>query len=171
MDPSQFTESKTGDLVVVSPVTVGSHAFVPPPLPPAWIWPEHPWQEPLPLQQLGDLAGWEAGASGFQDRSRLADRTLMIQQKSRASLWLGITAFATLVAGGQADSTVLIVLSAALYTSAIVAYLLAKDRSVAWTLLGHVSEKKIGHLGRISGRAYSASIQQRAMPRTASSRD
>ncbi|MBW2231039.1 MAG: hypothetical protein JRH17_11700, partial [Deltaproteobacteria bacterium] len=60
----------------------------------------------------------------------------MIQQKSRASLWLGITAFATLVAGGQADSTVLIVLSAALYTSAIVAYLLAKDRSVAWTLLG-----------------------------------
>ncbi len=60
----------------------------------------------------------------------------MIQQHSRASLWLIIAALPTFVAGGAADSGVLIVLSAALYTGAVVAYLLAKGRSVGWTLLG-----------------------------------
>jgi hypothetical protein len=60
----------------------------------------------------------------------------MIRQKSQASLWLGIAALPTLVAGSAADSAVLLVLSAALYTGAIVAYLVAKGRSVAWTFLG-----------------------------------
>jgi len=60
----------------------------------------------------------------------------MIQQQRRASLWLGIAALPTLVAGGAAESAVLVVLSAALYTGAIVAYLVAKGRSVAWAFLG-----------------------------------
>ena len=61
---------------------------------------------------------------------------LMIEQQSRASLWLDIAALPTFVAGVGTDNAVLLVSSAALYTGAIVAYLLAKGRSVAWTLLG-----------------------------------
>lgn len=79
---------------------------------------------------------WSTRASGFQGRDRPADAMPMIRQKSRASLWLGIAALPTLVAGSAADSAVLLVLSAALYTGAIVAYLVAKGRSVAWTFLG-----------------------------------
>lgn len=61
---------------------------------------------------------------------------LMIRQHSRASLWLGIAALPTFVVGASAESALPLALSAALYTSAIVAYLLAKGRSVAWALLG-----------------------------------
>ncbi len=60
----------------------------------------------------------------------------MIQQQRRASLWLGIAALPTLVAGGAAESAVLVGLSVALDAGAIVAYLVAKGRSVAWTFLG-----------------------------------
>ncbi len=60
----------------------------------------------------------------------------MIRRQKRASLWLGVAALPTFIAGGAADSAVLLVLSAALYTGSIVAYLLAKGRSVAWAFLG-----------------------------------
>ncbi len=61
---------------------------------------------------------------------------LMIERQRRASLRLGIAALPTFVAGGANDSAALLVLSVALYTGAIVAYLVAKGRSVAWTFLG-----------------------------------
>ena len=61
---------------------------------------------------------------------------LRIRQQSRASLWLGIAALLTFVAGGAAESAVLLVSSAALYTGGIVAYLVAKGRCIAWTFLG-----------------------------------
>ncbi len=60
----------------------------------------------------------------------------MVRQHSRVSVWLGIAAVPTLLAGGGTDSRVLVVLGVALYAAAIVAYLLAKGRSVAWTFLG-----------------------------------
>ncbi len=91
---------------------------------------------PPPSTARPPLRVGEPRASGVQGRGRLADPMPMIQQQRRASLWLGIAALPTLVAGGAAESAVLVVLSAALYTGAIVAYLVAKGRSVAWAFLG-----------------------------------
>lgn len=43
MDPSVFTEPKTGKLVKISSLTGEAHAFVPTLLPPDWRWPERLW--------------------------------------------------------------------------------------------------------------------------------
>ena len=82
MDPSQFSESKTGDLVPDSGVPGVKNAFVPHPLPPAWAWPEHLW--PLLLEARTALASLDGIGRSLPDPTLLL-KPLQNREAQRSS--------------------------------------------------------------------------------------
>lgn len=58
MKPEAFKETRTGSLVPLTGIPGATHAFVPDPLPPAWIWPEALWERLLAARTaLAELSG------------------------------------------------------------------------------------------------------------------
>jgi Fic family protein len=82
LDPRRFTDCKAGELIPVSGVPGISHAFIPNPLPPKWVWPERLW--PLLVDARSALASLD-GIGKHLPNPRLVLRPLQNREAQRSS--------------------------------------------------------------------------------------